>query len=75
MHTIQIDIPDEKLDLFLTIIRNLKDDIVKNIKIKDEILDIEPIEENSEDYREIQRIKLQNNPKHTLNDAKKILGL
>ena len=75
MQTIQLDIHDDKLDLFLTIIQNLKDDIVKNIKIKDEVLNIESIEGSSEDYSDIQVIKSQNNPKYSLNDAKRMLGL
>ena len=36
MHTLQIDIADDKLDTFLTIVNNLKNDIVQNIKFKDD---------------------------------------
>jgi len=32
MQTIQLDIAEDKLDVFLTIIKNLKNDIVHNIR-------------------------------------------
>ncbi len=34
MHTIHIDIEDDKLDTFLTIVGNLKNDIVQNIRLQ-----------------------------------------
>jgi len=77
MQTVHIEVAEDKLELFLTIIQNLKNDIVKNIKLpnKDNTLDIEPIEKDSEDYKEIQAIKAENNPKHTLDEVKAQLGL
>ena len=35
MKTIEIKIDDNKLDVFLTIINNLKDDVIKQFKIKE----------------------------------------
>ena len=75
MHTIQLDIKDDKLDIFLTIIKNLKDDIVENIRTKEDILDIESIELNSADYIDLQNIKKQNNKKYDIKETKTILGL
>ena len=34
MQTIQLDIPDDSVDTFLTIVSNLKSNIVQNIKLK-----------------------------------------
>jgi len=77
MQTIQIEVSEDKLELFLTIIQNLKNDIVKSIKLsnKPNSLTIEPIEYDSEDYQEIQKIKAQNNTKHNLSDVKAQLEL
>ncbi len=36
MQTIQLDIADDKLDTFLTIVSNLKNDIVQNIRLQDD---------------------------------------
>ena len=70
-----LDIKEEKLDIFLTIIKNLKSDIIDGIDFLDNDLDIEPIERDSEDYKELREIKIQNNPKYSLSEAKEILGL
>jgi Ni2+-binding GTPase involved in maturation of urease and hydrogenase len=43
MKTIEIKIDDNKLDVFLTIINNLKDDIIKQFKIKEIEKDFEEI--------------------------------
>ncbi len=75
MQTVQIDIADDKLDTFLTIIENLQKDIVKGIKLKDNGLDIEPIEANSPDFIDLQLTKDENNPKYSLAEAKAHLGL
>ncbi|CAA6805234.1 MAG: Unknown protein [uncultured Sulfurovum sp.] len=77
MQTVQIEVEEDKLELFLTIIQNLKKDIVKNIKLPNNLntLDIESIEKDSEDYQDIQAIKAQNNPKYSIEEAKKQLGL
>ena len=77
MQTVYIEVAEDKLELFLTIVQNLKNDIVKNIKIpnRDNNLDIEPIEKDSEDYKEIQAIKAENNSKYSLDEVKAKLGL
>ena len=75
MQTVQIDIADDKLDTFLTIIENLQKDIVKGIKLKDNGLDIEPIEADSPDFIDLQITKNENNPKYSLAEAKAHLGL
>ena len=74
MQTIQLDIADDKLDTFLTIVGNLKNDIVQNIRLQN-TLDIEPIEADSEDFLAIQTIKNENNAKYSLAEAKAKLGL
>jgi len=38
-------------------------------------LNIEPIDYDSKDYQEIQKIKAQNNTKYSLTDVKSELGL
>ena len=77
MQTIQIEVREDKLELFLTIINNLKNDIVQSIKIANKLnsLDIEPIEKGSIEYEELQAIKAQNNPKYSLDEVKAQLGL
>jgi len=75
MKTIQLDVPDDKLDTFLTIIGNLKNDIVQNIRLQNDSLDIEPIEKESADYTDIQKTKSENNPKYSIEEAKVKLGL
>jgi hypothetical protein len=72
---IVLDIKEDKLDIFLTIIQNLKNGLVESINIPDNYMDIEPIEKDSEDFEELQEIKAKNNTKYSLNDAKDILGL
>ena len=75
MQTIQLDIADDKLDTFLTIIENLQKDIVQGIRLKDNGLDIEPIETDSQDFIDIQLTKKENNTKYSINEAKAKLGL
>ena len=75
MQTVQLDIKDEKLELFLTIVKNLKDDIIENIKVKNNLLDVEQIDKDEVDFKELQSIKEQNNKKYSLEETKKILGL
>lgn len=77
MQTVQIEVSEDKLELFLTIIQNLKNDIVKSIRVPNKVndLDIEAIEKDSEDYKELQAIKAQNNAKYSLDEAKAQLGL
>jgi len=75
MQTIQLDIADDKLDTFLTIVENLQKDIVQGIRLKDNGLDIEPIEMDSQDFIDIQLTKKENNPQYSIDEAKAKLGL
>jgi len=75
MQTIQLDIADDKLDTFLTIVENLQKDIVQGIRLKDNGLDIEPIKNDSQDFIDIQLTKRENNPQYSLDEAKAKLGL
>ncbi len=75
MQTIQLDIADDKLDTFLTIVENLQKDIVQGIRLKDNGLDIEAIEADSQDFIDIQLTKRENNTKYSTNEAKAKLGL
>jgi len=75
MQTIQIDIADDKLDTFLTIVENLQKDIVQGIRLKDNKLNIESIEKDSQDFIDIQITKSENNPQYTIEEAKAKLGL
>jgi hypothetical protein len=77
MVTIQLEIKSDKLELFLTILRSLKSDIVKSISInkKPISLDIEIIEKDSSDYLLIQEAKAENNPSYSISEARKQLGL
>ena len=75
MQIVQLDIADDKLDTFLTIVENLQKDIVQGIRLKDNGLDIEPIEKESQDFIDMQLIKQENNPKYSIEEAKAKLGL
>ncbi|MCF6269613.1 MAG: hypothetical protein L3J41_07875 [Melioribacteraceae bacterium] len=75
MQTIQLDIKDEELNTFLTIVKNLKSGMIENIRTQNDILDVETIEKESTDYIELETIKAQNNKKYTLDEAKKMLGI
>ncbi len=75
MQTIQLDIQDDKLQTFLTIIDNLKIGIIENIIFEKDLLDIEAIEPNSQDYQDVLKTKNENNPKYSLSEAKVKLGL
>ena len=75
MQTIQIDIPDDKIDTFLTIINNLKKDIVQNIRLKNNDLEIEPISRDSQDFKDIQAAKAEHNTQYSIDEAKAKLGL
>jgi hypothetical protein len=75
MQTIQLDIADDKLDTFLTIVENLQKDIVQGIRLKDNGLDIEPIANDSQDFIDIQLTKNENNPQYSIEEAKAKLGI
>ena len=74
MQTIQLDIQDDKLSAFLTIVKNLKSDMVQSIRTSNDILDIESIETDSLDYIDIVNLKKQNNKKYSIDEAKEKLG-
>jgi len=74
MQTVQLDIQDDKLSAFLTIVKSLKSDIVKNIRTSSDILDIETIEVDSLDYIDIENLKQENNKKYSIDEAKEKLG-
>ena len=75
MQTVQLEIADDKLDTFLMIVENLKNNIVQSIKIKSNGLEVEPIERDSQDFIDIQLIKKENNPTYSIEEAKAKLGL
>ena len=75
MQTVQLDIPDNQFDTFLTIVKSLQKGIVQNIRLQSDGLDIEPIETNSQDFVDLQLTKSKNNPQYTLKEAKARLGL
>ena len=77
MVTIQLEIKSDKLELFLTILRSLKSDIVNSITINKKAvpLDIEMIKKDSSDYLLIQETKAENNPSYSISEARKQLGL
>jgi hypothetical protein len=51
-----------------------KGNIMQNLK-NDTLKDIEPIEKDSQDYKEIQAIKAENNQKYTFDEVKAQLRL
>ena len=75
MRTVQIEVADDKLDTFLTIIENLQKDIVQGIRLKDNGLHPEPIETDSQDFIDIQLTKKENNPQYSIDEAKAKLGI
>ncbi|MDM8568631.1 hypothetical protein QUF50_03785 [Thiotrichales bacterium HSG1] len=75
MKTIQLDIPDDKVSVFLTIINSLKSGIVEEVRMQEDILDIEAIEKDSDDYLILQQAKKENNQKYDIDDARAKLGL
>lgn len=74
MQTIQLDIQDDKLNAFLTIVDNLKNGMIDKIRFQSDILDIENIEENSSDYLDIKETKNENNKSYSIEEAKEKLG-
>ena len=74
MQTVQLDIQDDKLNAFLTIINNLKSDVVAKIRLQSDLLDIENIEEGSADFLDIERTKRENYSSYSLKEAKEKLG-
>ena len=74
MKTIQLDIQDDKLNAFLTILDNLKNGIVEKIRLQDDILDIENVENGSADHLDIEATKQENNQSYSIEEAKARLG-
>ncbi len=53
MQTIQVQVEDNKVDIFLNLVKNLKDGIVKNLTIKtDDIID-----KNTAEYMKTKQFK------------------
>lgn len=74
MQTIQLDIQDDKLNAFLTIVDNLKNGMIDKIRFQSDILDIENIEKDSPDYLDIQEAKSENHKTYSIEEAKEKLG-
>ena len=74
MQTIQLDIQDDKLKAFLTIVDSLKNGMIDKIRFQGDILDIENIEKDSSDYLDIEQTKSENNNSYSLEEAKEKLG-
>ena len=74
MQNIQLDIQDDKLNAFLTIVKSLKSDMIESIRTNNDILDIESIQIDSSDYIDIENIKKEKNRKYSLDEAKEKLG-
>ena len=74
MQTIQLDIQDDKLKAFLTIIDSLKNGMIDKIRFQSDLLDIENIEKGSLDYLDIQQSKSENNQSYSIEEAKEKLG-
>ncbi|SHO80558.1 hypothetical protein MNB_SV-15-77 [hydrothermal vent metagenome] len=75
MQTIQLDIQDDKLNTFLTIIDNLKSGIIEQIRFEKDIFNIESIAKDTEDFYDIESTKKENNKKYSIEEAKAKLGL
>ena len=75
MQTIQIDVKDDKVDVFLQFLTELKNGVIDNITIKNKLKDIESIDENSQDFKELIQVKKQNNEKYSISQTKEMLGL
>jgi len=75
MKTVQLDIQDDKLNAFLTIIDSLKNDMIDKIRFQGDILDIENIEKDSSDYLDIEQTKSENNKSYSIEEAREKLGL
>ena len=73
MQTIQIDVKDDKVDVFLQFLTELKNDVIDSITIKNKLKDIESIDENSQDFKELMQVKKQNNEKYSISQAKEML--
>ena len=69
MHTLTLEVSEKTYPHLQYLIQNLPDvNIIEDIEI-------ESISKNEDDYKEIQKIKSQNNKKYSLSETKKILGI
>jgi len=75
MQTVHLDIQDEQLETFLTIIHNLKGGIIEHIRFGKDDISIEEIEKDTEDFNDIIATKKENNTKYSMDEARAKLGL
>jgi len=69
MHNITLQVSNKSYPHLQYIINNLPD-----VKIIED-LEIETIKKDEKDYKEIQKIKAENNKKYSFDEAMKILGI
>ena len=79
MRTLTIDISDSIYEHIMFFLKNLPSNLIK-ISVKEEdfknnIIDIESIEKNSNDYDELIKIKKEDNPKYSISQTREMLGL
>jgi len=75
VQTIHLDIQDDKLNTFLTIINNLKGGIVEQIRFEKDTLDVEEVKKDTEDFYTIEATKKENNRQYSIDEARAKLGL
>ena len=69
MHNITLQVSNKSYPHLQYIINNLPD-----VKIIED-LEIETIQKDEDDYKEIQKIKAENNKKYSFDETMKILGI
>jgi len=79
MRTLTIDISDSIYEHIMFFLKNLPSNLIK-ISVKEEdfknnLIDIESIEKNSNDYDELIKIKKEDNPKYSISQTREMLGL
>jgi hypothetical protein len=77
VRTLVLNINDDKFDFILSVINSFKDGIIESMEVKNKSidLDIEVVEKDSDDFKEIQKIKAEKNQKYSINETRKLLGL
>jgi hypothetical protein len=75
VQTIHLDIQDDKLNTFLTIINNLKGGIVEQIRFEKDTLNVEEVKKDTEDFYDIETTKKENNRQYSIDEARAKLGL
>lgn len=63
---ININVKDEKVEKFINLLEVLKDDYIDSY--------IEVLDPNDEDFKEIEKIKRENNKKYTLTEVESFLN-